>query len=239
MPIVEGAGVELAYEERGAGPAVLLVHGMGEDRRAWADVAAALAGGARAIAYDRRGYGDSGAPEPYRATTVNEQAEDAAALLRALGAGPAVACGRDLGALVVIDLLQRHADVVRAGVLLDPAAFPLVPEANEALAAERDLLERTLRGDGGSAAVAAWHAARGRPDAPPAAPRAFFADFGGQSTLPLTRRGLREVEAPVVVLDTPTAPPHVRAAADALAALLPDADRGTAADPVGAIRALI
>ncbi|HWV87348.1 MAG TPA: alpha/beta fold hydrolase, partial [Capillimicrobium sp.] len=148
MPTVEGAGVELAYEERGAGPPVLLVHGMGEDRRAWAGVAEALEAGARAIAYDRRGYGDSGAPEPYQATSVAEQTEDAAALLSALDARPAVACGVDLGALVVIDLLLRHPGAVRAAVLVDPAAFPLVPDANEALAAERALLERTLRADG-------------------------------------------------------------------------------------------
>jgi len=239
MPTVEGAGVELAYEERGAGPPVLLVHGMGEDRRAWAGVAGALEDGARAIAYDRRGYGGSGAPEPYQATSVAEQTEDAAALLSALDARPAVACGVDLGALVVIDLLLRHPGAVRAAVLVDPAAFPLVPDANEALAAERALLERTLRADGPPAAVAAWRAARGRPDVPPATPAAFFADYGGQATLPLTRRALRALTAPIAILDTPAAPPHVRAAADALAALLPSAARETAADPAAAIRALL
>ena len=50
--------------------------------------AAAWFPGARSLRYDRRGYGDSGAPEPYVGTTVMEQAEDAvgaAALARAAG----------------------------------------------------------------------------------------------------------------------------------------------------------
>src|SRR5437762_776357 len=102
MPTVEGAGVELAYEECGAGEPLVLVHGMAADRAVWRDVAPP---GARTIAYDRRGYGGSGAPEPYDRTTVNEQAEDLAALLHAINAAPAVAAGADFGALVVLDVL--------------------------------------------------------------------------------------------------------------------------------------
>ena len=30
--VIEGSGVELTYEERGDGPVVLLVHGIGENR---------------------------------------------------------------------------------------------------------------------------------------------------------------------------------------------------------------
>src|SRR5206468_3371497 len=104
--------------------------------------------GARTLAYDRRGYGESGAPEPYARTTVAEQAEDLAALVRAVDAAPAVAAGADLGALVVLDVLKRHAGVLRAAVLVDPPVFQLVREALEPLAAERLLLEEALR-DGG------------------------------------------------------------------------------------------
>src|SRR5215210_6203795 len=85
-PMVEAAGVELAYRELGEGDAVLLVHGMADDAAGWEDVVDALSDRARVIAYDRRGYGRSGAPDPYQRTTVQEQAQDAAALLRALDA---------------------------------------------------------------------------------------------------------------------------------------------------------
>lgn len=241
MEFVEGAGVELAYAERGAGPPVLIVHGMGEDHRAWAPLAQALSADARVLVYDRRGYGESGAPQPYDATTVAEQAADALALLTARGALGAVALGVDLGALVVIDLLLRHPEAISAAVLVDPAAFPLVLEATEALAGERSALESDLREHGAAAAVAAWRAARGHADdpEPPAAPRAFFADFGGQASLELTRRVLSTLDAPVVILTTATAPPHVRAAAAALARFVPDAHTGPADDLAAAVRALL
>jgi pimeloyl-ACP methyl ester carboxylesterase len=244
MERIEGAGVELAYEERGSGPAVLVVHGMGEDHRAWEPLAHDLQHDARVIAYDRRGYGESGEPQPYDATTVAEQAEDALALLAGRDGLGAVAIGADLGALVVLDLLMRHPGAVRAAVLVDPAAFPLVLEATEALAVERSALEADLRDGGPAAAVAAWRVARGHAADveldPPVPPRAFFADFGGQASLELTRRTLAPIDVPVAILTTPRAPAHVTAAADALARLLPDAVREPAiTDPAAAVRALL
>src|SRR4051794_41452422 len=103
MPHAEGAGVALQYVERGDGAPLLVVHGMASDATAWAPALDELAAaGARAIAYDRRGYGASGAPEPYAATTVQEQAQDAGALLLALAAAPALLVGEGFGALVVL-----------------------------------------------------------------------------------------------------------------------------------------
>ncbi len=109
-PMIEGAGVELHYAERGSGDAVLLVHETADAGRGWVPVLGRLATRARVIAYDRRGYGKSGAPQVYERTSVNEQGEDAAALLRGLGAVPAVVVGAGFGAPSVLDLL------VRAGV---------------------------------------------------------------------------------------------------------------------------
>jgi pimeloyl-ACP methyl ester carboxylesterase len=240
MPVVEGAGVELAYAESGAGPAVLLVHGMAADRAAWPPEIA----GTRTIAYDRRGYGASSAPEPYHRTTVAEQAEDLAALVRALGAAPAIAAGADLGALVVLDVLKRHAGILRAAVLVDPPVFQLVPEALEPLAAERLMLEEALRDGGRERAVEAWLAARGGADADrlERARRdagAFFADYGGQATLPLSRGDLRAIAVPVAVLDSPGAAAHVRATSDAVARLLPAARRGGAEDVAEAVAGLL
>lgn len=242
-PTVEGAGVELAYEERGEGPAVLLVHGMAATGADWAPVVERLAVRARVIAYDRRGYGASGAPDPYERTTVHEQAEDAAALLGAVGAAPAVACGADLGALVVLDLLRRHPGLLTGAVLLDPPAFMLVRAATEALAAERLALEGALREGGPRRGVelylgwqrgAAERVARARER-----PGTFFADYAGLATLPLGRRDLRTLEAPVVILDSPAARSHQRAAGDALAALLPAGRRGGEAGVASAIEELI
>lgn len=242
MPMAEGAGVALHYEEAGEGPSALVVHGMASDARAHAQLVAALAAGAlRAIAYDRRGYGASGAPEPYVATMVDEQAEDAAALLRALDAAPALLVGDGFGALVALDLLVRRPAMVRAAVLSNPPLFAFVPQATEVLAAQRAELEEALREGGPRAAVARWLGGRVDDEAlarAQDAARAFFADYGGLASWSPSRRELRAVAAPVAVVTSPYAPPHVVAAADAAAGLVPGARRTADGDLARAALAL-
>ena len=243
MPTVEGAGVALHYVERGEGAPVLLVHGLASDAAALAPVAEAIAAaGARAIAYDRRGYGQSGAPEPYEGTSVEEQAEDAAALLSRLDAAPAVIAGDGFGALIALDLMKRHAGVVRGAVLSDPALFALVPEATEMLSAQRAEIEEAVRSGGPGAGVEAWVAGRVEGEAlarARAAHLGFFADYAGLATWPASRRELRALGAPAVVLTGPSSAPHVVAAADALAGLLPAARRVVDGDLVAAVGTLL
>ena len=242
MPHVEGAGVALHYLARGEGPVVVLVHGMASDARAWKPALAQLAdAGLRAIALDRRGYGDSGAPEPYAATTVQEQAEDVAALLGALGAAPALLAGEGFGALVVLELLVRRPELVRGAVLADPPLHAFVPAATAALAEERTLLEEGLREGGRAAAVRAWLAAAGvaadddRTTRAVAAAQGFFADYAGQSSWSPSRGELRAVAVPVAVVTGPATAPHVVAAADAVARLVPGASRADDGDAVAAV----
>ena len=215
-----GAGVELEASSHGEGAATVLVHGMA---RRFAD--AELPG--RAIAYDRRGYGESEAPDPYTQTTVNEQAEDLACVVRGLDVAPALLVGADVGALAVVDVLLRHPGVARGAVLVDPPLYQFVPEATEALSAERQALEAELRGGGGpAAAVSAWLGMRGH-ESPRESSRdaiAFFADYGAVSTLEISRRQLRSLSVPLAVVVSPGAPEHVRGAADALLGLLSSAD---------------
>jgi pimeloyl-ACP methyl ester carboxylesterase len=241
-PSVEGAGVALNVVERGSGPAVLLVHGIASDAQALEPVAEALSSQARVIAYDRRGYGASGAPEPYHGTTVEEQAEDAAALLRALDPGPALVCGDGFGALIALDLAKRHRPLVAGAVLSNPPLFMFVPEATEQLAAQRAELEEALRAGGPQAAVEAWLGGRAQGETlarAKAAHRAFFADYAGLASWPASRRELRALDVPAVVVTGPWSPPHIVAAAEALAGLLPDVERATDGDLVAAVRRLL
>jgi 3-oxoadipate enol-lactonase len=221
--IAEGAGVELAYESDGSGTPVLLVHDIAADRHAPPAIP-----GARTIRYDRRGYGDSGAPEPYAGTTVMEQSEDAAALLGALGAPPVVVAGHGFGALIALDLAIRHGSLLRAAVVSDPLLFAFVREANEELAEQRRVLQDSMATGGPDAAVETW--LRGRADAAAlarakASHRAFFADYAGLASLPVKRAELRGLTVPMTVLTGPQTPWHVVRAAEALAALVPGAER--------------
>jgi pimeloyl-ACP methyl ester carboxylesterase len=240
MPEIEGAGVALNYVERGSGPPVLLVHGLASDVRAWEAQLDALAqAGARAIAYDRRGYGRSGAPEPYVATTVQEQAQDAAAVLERLAAAPALLVGEGFGALIVLELLVRLPALATGAVLADLPVFAFVPEANEALAAQRQRLEQALREEGPQGALRAWLGDAADDARARTWQRGFFADYAGQASWSPSRRELRAIGVPVAVVTGPGSPEHVVAAADAAAALVPRARRARDGDALSAALALL
>lgn len=59
---VETNGTRLYYEEAGAGPAVVLIHGFTLDTRMWDDQFQRLVAHFRVIRYDLRGFGRSSPP---------------------------------------------------------------------------------------------------------------------------------------------------------------------------------
>jgi pimeloyl-ACP methyl ester carboxylesterase len=233
----EGAGVALAYEIEGSGSDVLLVHDIASDR-----LGPPVVPGARSIRYDRRGYGESGAPEPYVGTTVMEQAEDAAALLGALDVGSAVVAGIGFGALIALDLAVRHAALVRAVVAADPPLYAFVPEANEELAEQRRVLQDSMATGGPDAAVEAWLGDRAEAAAlarAKASHQGFFADYAGLASWPVTRAQLRSLSIPVTVVTSPSTPWHVARAADAIVSLVPRAERREDGNVTAAAAALV
>jgi esterase len=117
-------GVSLYYEEHGAGEPIVCIHGMGSSAAVWGEAAAVLATRGRTIVYDRRGCFRSERPEPY-VTNVHQHADDAAALIDALDAAPAIVIGRSYGGATAIDLALRYPDRVRALVLLEAALLAL------------------------------------------------------------------------------------------------------------------
>jgi pimeloyl-ACP methyl ester carboxylesterase len=235
--VTEGAGVSLAYEIEGSGVPVLLIHDIAGDR-----LGLPVVPGCRCIRYDRRGYGESGAPEPYVGTTVMEQAEDAAALLGSLDASGAVVAGVGFGALVALDLALRHGALVRAVVACDPPLFAFVADANEELAEQRRVLQDSMSTGGPDAAVEAWLAGRASADEldrAKAAHKGFFADYAGLASLPITRGELRSLAIPVTVVTSPSTPWHVARASEALASLVPGAQRRDDGDLGAATAALL
>lgn len=228
---VEAGGVALAYEESGDGPAVVLVHGTASARGVWRETAEALGQGLRTIVYDRRAYGDSGAPEPYGGTTVGEQADDLAELIEALGAAPAVVCGHELGALACLDLVVRRPELATAAVLIEPPMLWLSPAGTDAVGDLREAVAQAAREDGAGGAVRAYLAEVGgtavlgpeRIEAAAASPRAFAADLAAAASWSAGRRELRAVERPVTLVSGTRSAAVRQEATRALAALLPDA----------------
>ena len=138
-------GATLYYERQGAGPAMLFIAGSTGDAGNFSRAAALLAGEFTVVTYDRRGNSRSPRPAGWTTTSVGEQADDAAALIDALGLAPVVVFGASAGGLIALDLAIRYPQRVRACVLQEPSIFFVLPDPTAELAARRAVLEEGLR----------------------------------------------------------------------------------------------
>ncbi len=139
-------GISMSWEERGEGPAVLFVHGFPHDHSLWDAQVAALGGRVRCLAPDLRGFGVSEVAGPW---SMDQWADDLAALLDARGIERAVVCGLSMGGYIAFALWRRHRARVRALVLADTRAGA---DDETARAKRRETIE--LAREGGAAAVA-------------------------------------------------------------------------------------
>jgi len=147
VPDADVNGIRLYYEEHGQGGPIVCIHGGGSSALMWAGAVERLAELGRVITYDRRGCGRSARPEPY-ATSVAQQADDAAALIALLEAAPAVVIGRSYGGAVAVDLALRYPDRVLALALLEGDALGLSPAARDWTRGIRDSLREVAARDG-------------------------------------------------------------------------------------------
>jgi pimeloyl-ACP methyl ester carboxylesterase len=88
VPVVWANGAQLSYELRGAGIPLLLIMGASGCGGVFDRFADVLAEECTVVTYDRRGNGRSPRPSSWDTTSAEEQADDAAALLDALGLAP-------------------------------------------------------------------------------------------------------------------------------------------------------
>ena len=113
-------GARLAYEEAGAGPAIVFAHSLGGSRAVWGPLVDIFRSRYRCIAYDLRGQGDSETtPGPY---DMDLLAADALDLLDGLGIERCVFAGVSMGGMVAQHLALRAPQRLRALVLADTAA---------------------------------------------------------------------------------------------------------------------
>jgi 3-oxoadipate enol-lactonase len=116
MPRLSVNGVTLHYEEAGSGPPLLLISGLGANRLSWVPVVPLLSDAFRCITFDNRGTGESDVPPgPY---TIDQLADDTAALIDALGLAPVAAVGWSMGGSILQSLLINHSATIRRAVLL-------------------------------------------------------------------------------------------------------------------------
>ncbi len=112
--------IEMAYDDLGSGPAVVLLHGYPFDRSMWREQIDFLnANGFRAIAPDLRGLGENRFDGEI--ATMDNMARDVAALMDELRIDQAVISGLSMGSYVAFELVRlfpsRVPSRVRALVL--------------------------------------------------------------------------------------------------------------------------
>jgi pimeloyl-ACP methyl ester carboxylesterase len=148
-------GTTLYYEKEGAGTAVLFVAGSTGDAGSFTGAADLLADEFTVVTYDRRGNSRSPRPSGWTTTSVSEQADDAAALIEALGLSQVAVFGASAGGPIALDLMIRHPRLVRARILQEPSIFSVLPDPAAALAPRRALIEEALPTTGPRGAIAA------------------------------------------------------------------------------------
>jgi pimeloyl-ACP methyl ester carboxylesterase len=156
LTITAGDGVRLAAEIAGAGPPIVLLHGLTATRRYVVMGSRVLErAGHRTLAYDARGHGHSSpapAPSEY---TYEMLARDLRAVLDELGIERAALAGASMGAQTALRFALEHPERVLALGLITPAFDPEAPIGPDAYLGW-DRLARGLREGGVEGFVEAY-----------------------------------------------------------------------------------
>jgi pimeloyl-ACP methyl ester carboxylesterase len=142
--LIDAGTTKLYHEVRGDGPTLLLITGGSGDADEWGRVAPALAKDFTVVTYDRRGSSRSPRPAGWAATTVEEQGDDAAGLLRALDLAPAVVVGHSGGASIACALVARHPEVVQHAVAYEPPLLAILPNREEIVGGFQTMVEQAM-----------------------------------------------------------------------------------------------
>lgn len=138
---VEVDNGHLYYDKAGEGPAVVLLHGFGVDRRSWADQMGPFAERYTVVACDLRGFGLASMPDgPYR------HHDDVALLMDHLGIEQASMVGSSMGARVAFDFAIAYPDRTRTVVSADgvPSGFVFDRPPGAPRGPSREQFTRTL-----------------------------------------------------------------------------------------------
>jgi pimeloyl-ACP methyl ester carboxylesterase len=128
MPTVAANGINLYYERHGDGEPLLFIMGLGGSHLAWLPLLPRFTDTYGCVVYDHRGTGESDAPAgPY---SIEQFADDAAALIDALDLGAVNCVGLSMGGSVLQALCYRHPAKVKRAVLL--STLPAYTEVQHA-----------------------------------------------------------------------------------------------------------
>jgi 3-oxoadipate enol-lactonase len=113
-------GIDIAYRDEGAGQPILFIHAFPLHSAIWRSQIAAFSPHQRVIAPDLRGLGSSARGSG--AASLDQHADDIAALLDHLGIEQATVAGLSMGGYIAFALWRRHRARIVALILADTRA---------------------------------------------------------------------------------------------------------------------
>jgi len=113
-------GYEICVHEQGSGPALMLGHSLTFDSAMWEAASGQLSDRFRVLRVDLPGHGASG--HPYRDYTLEEMADDLAAVLDHLGIDRCGYAGHSMGGMVGMRFALAHPARVASLALLNTSA---------------------------------------------------------------------------------------------------------------------
>jgi 3-oxoadipate enol-lactonase len=210
MNTVTANGVSLAYEQLGAGDeTIAFLNGIAMSINHWKPIAEPLASDYSCLLHDFRGQLLSEKPAgPY---SLEQHADDTAALFEALGTGPAHVVGTSYGAEIAMVLAYTHPKSVKSLVLVDgvsetsPVLCAAVHSWRSAALVDPVVFYRTLMPWNYSAGYLVRHGEelRDRESVIAGLPPEYFAAFAELCdaflAIDITRH-LPEIDAPTLVI---------------------------------------
>jgi pimeloyl-ACP methyl ester carboxylesterase len=124
---IETEGDRIFYEVRGKGKPLLMISPGGGDGWQYSFVADILASQYKVICYDRRANGRSTINHP-NSFSVSQQSRDAVSVLQAVGEQSAYIFGNSSGAVIALDLITSHPDVIEVAVVHEPPLASIHPD---------------------------------------------------------------------------------------------------------------
>jgi len=116
IPYADVNGARIRYIDKGSGPPLLLIHGLGAHHDDWQKQISFFARVFRVIAPDLRGHGDSEGGAPFH---IDQFTSDVSQLLDTLKIGALFVVGHSMGGCVAMQLGLSKADRVKKLVLAD------------------------------------------------------------------------------------------------------------------------
>ena len=138
-------GVALAWSERGSSPegtpTFVLCHGYTGSAHDFSLQVDALAAHRRVVTLDLRGHGQSTKTGTLEGYTMEQLADDLAAVLRAVSDRPVDLLGHSMGGRVVMTMALEHPELVRSLILMDTSAWSFQPQDDDVRSLVRDYIE--------------------------------------------------------------------------------------------------